>query len=187
MRRTAILAALCATLAGCAGARITTEFNPKLDFRGFKTYAWNPTGPGAEQASSIRNPAVYALVREAVDRELANRGLVRVDTGMPDLLVAVHGMAKDRIEVQTYGYAYGGYGYYGGPFGAYPGPIAVGGTVQQYRDGTLIVDLVDARTKELAWRGTASDTVSEPSQIQGAVNNAVKTLMKEYPPRPSAK
>jgi hypothetical protein len=186
MRHVAVLAALCASLAGCAGARITTEFNPKLDYKTFRTYAWNPAMPGTEQAASIRNPAVYALVRDAVERELANKGLQRVDTGSPDLLVSVHGMGKDRIEVQSYGYAYGGYGYYGGPFG-YPAPVAMGASVQTYRDGTLIVDLIDARTKELAWRGTASDTVSDPSQVQGVVNNAVHTLMQEYPPRTGGK
>lgn len=190
MRQLALAAALCATLAGCATAKVTTEFNPKADFRAYKSYAWVTSAPGPEQAPAIRNPAVLALVHQAIDRELANRGMQRVETGQPDLLVAVHGMAKDRIEVQTYGYAYAAspYGYYGGPMmGPYPGPVAMGGTVQQYRDGTLILDLVDGKTRELVWRGTASDTVSDPSQVQGVVNDAVKAMLAEYPPKPPSK
>jgi hypothetical protein len=183
MRQLIIAAALASTL-GCATAKVTTEYNQKTDFAAYKSYSWIDTGAGQEQAPAIRNPAVVAIVRQSMDRELAAKGLAKVEGGQPDLLVAVHGMAKDRIEVQSYGYAYSPYGYYGGPFGA---PVAYGSSVQQYRDGTLLVDLVDARSKELVWRGTASDTVSDPAQVQSVVANAIHRLMAEYPPSPAKK
>jgi hypothetical protein len=184
MRHTASIAALCATLAGCATAKITTEFDPKIDYGAFKTYAWITAQPGPEQAPAIRNPTVQLLVKEAVDRELAGRGLARAGEGQADLLVAVHGISQDRIEVSSYGYAYGPrpYGVYG-----YGMPVATGTDVRQYRDGTLILDLVDARTKELAWRGTVSDTVSSPEEVRRVIDAGVKKLLAEYPPKPSKK
>jgi len=180
MRHAALPATLCALLASCSTVKISTEYNPKADFASYRTYAWAAVEPGPEEAPSIRNPAVYSMVRTAVDRELSARGLTPDESGQPDLLVVVHGMARDRIEVSSYGYAYAPLYY--GPHGA----MMVGTSateVRQYRDGTLLLDLIDAKTHQLVWRGTASDTVSSPSEVQGVVNNAVKTLLAEYPPK----
>ena len=180
MRHAALPAALCALLAGCSTLRTSVEYNPKADFSSYKTYAWSSIQPGPEEAQAIRNPAFYSMVRAAVDRELAARSLTPDQSGRPDLFVIAHGMAQDRIEVTSYGYAYAPVYY--GPYGpVMMGPAGV--DVRQYRDGTLLLDLVDAKTSQLVWRGTASDTVSSTSEVQGVVNNAVKTILAEYPPK----
>jgi hypothetical protein len=56
--------------------------------------------------------------------------------------------------------------------------------VQQYREGTLVVDLVDRASKQLVWRGTAVDTVTSAAQVQDKVDAAVRDLFANYPPRP---
>jgi hypothetical protein len=174
--------AVLALLAACATAKVDAQFDPKTDFKTYRTYAWNPTPAGPEQAEAIRFPEAAALVRQAVDRQLVARGLQPAAPEAADLLVAAHGQGKDRFEMTSYGYktSMGPYGY-SGPLTGTPTATAVQGKV--YTEGTLILDLVDAKTKELVWRGTASDTVTDPERLKVVVDGAVKKLLAEYPPR----
>jgi hypothetical protein len=177
MNRSCALAAAAAALLACSHAKVETQFDPKAEFARYRTWAWVAEQPGPEQAEAVRNPAVMGLVRQAVERELGARGLARASGPEPDLLVAVLGFAHDRIEVTHYGYAEPvAYGWYSPP-GAY------GTNVQQYREGTLVLDLVDARTKQLVWRGTATDTVSSTSQVPAVIDAAVKDMLASYPPK----
>jgi hypothetical protein len=176
MTRTLAIAAAAAALA-CAHANVNTEFDPKAEYARYKTWSWIAQPPGQEEAPAVRNPAVLALIRTAVERELTARGLVPANGAEPDLLVAVHGFARDRIEVTNYGYAVPV-----GPYGMYGAPVYAT-DVQQYREGTLILDLVDARSKQLVWRGTATDTVTSPSQVKHVVDGAVRDLLVNYPPK----
>ena len=177
MNRSLAIAAAAAVLA-CSHATVQTEFDPKAEYARYRTWAFISEPPGPEQAPAVQNPAVLALIRSAVGRELAAKGLAFASDAGPDLLVAVHGFARDRIQVNTYGY---GYAY--GPYGVHGAPGVAGTDVRQYRDGTLILDLVDARTKQLVWRGTASDTVSSTSQVKGVVEAAVHDMLAHYPPK----
>jgi hypothetical protein len=178
MSRSCVIAAAAgAALLACSHAKVETQFDPKAEYGRYKTWSWIAEEPGPEQAQAVRNPAVLGLVRSAVERELAARGLARATGAEPDLLVAVHGFAHDRIEVTHYGYAEPvAYGWYSPP-GAY------GTNVQQYREGTLILDLVDAKTKQLVWRGTATDTVQSTSEVPKVIDGAVKEMLGHYPPK----
>lgn len=169
-----------AALLACSHAQVSTEYDPAAEYGRYKTWAWVAQPPGAEQAPAVRNPGVLSLIRGAVERELAAKGLALASGGQPDLFVAVHGFAQDRIEVTNYGYAapvgpYATYGMHGTP--------SYATDVRQYREGTLILDLVDAGTKQLVWRGTATDTVTSVSQVQEVVTAAVKDMLANYPPK----
>ncbi len=111
------LAVAAGLLAGCSSLKVVTQFDPAAPFPTYKTYAWLATTPGAEQAATIRDPAVRVLVIDAVDREMGKKGLVRTDPDKnPDFYVSVIGWGHERVEVTNYGYAYaptyvyGGYG-----------------------------------------------------------------------------
>ena len=55
--------------------------------------------------------------------------------------------------------------------------------VSTYQVGTLIVDLWDAKTKKLIWRGVASDTLSDsPQKNQGKIDKVTEEMFKRYPP-----
>ena len=53
--------------------------------------------------------------------------------------------------------------------------------------GTIIVDMVDPKTKEMVWRGTAQDQVSGGGSDRGQVQDAMKALFKDFPPGPASK
>jgi hypothetical protein len=171
-RRLSLLA-LAAGLAGCSTLHVETQYSAGAPFASYRSYAWLSTAPGAEQAAAIRNPAVRSVVVSAVDRELAAKGLARVIPDQnPDLFVAVIGTAQGRVEVAAYGYGYAG---------PYVGPVPVA-TVSQYADGTLLVDLVDAKTRKLVWRGIASDTFTGGEDVRAKVEDAVRHVLAGYPP-----
>jgi hypothetical protein len=174
---------LAAALAGCSSLKVSTQYDPTAPYPSYKTYAWVTAQPGPEQAPSIRNPVVKAQVQSAVDRELKVKGftLTSADAN-PDLLVAVHGWAQSRIEVNNYGYGYTGvYSY--GPYRPAMPVSAV--EVQSYTDGTMLLDFVDGKTKKLVWRGTASDTFTSPTPdaVARSVDEGVRQLMQAYPPK----
>jgi hypothetical protein len=58
--------------------------------------------------------------------------------------------------------------------------------VYQYKEGTLIVDVVDAKTKQLVWRGFATGTVdpdAKPEQRERKLNDAIAQMMAQFPPK----
>jgi hypothetical protein len=191
LRRSMLLVA--AALAGCSTLTYNTQWDPGAPYATYTTYAWLSTVPGAEQAAAIRDPAARALVVSAVDREMARRGFVELPPDKnPNFFVYVIGWGKDRVDVTTYGYTY--MGAYDkrpmldrleetyGPWGPTPVTTPVI-EVNQYKEGTLVIDFVDANTKKLFWRGTASDTVTSPAHLKGVIDEAVRKLIDAYPPK----
>ena len=59
--------------------------------------------------------------------------------------------------------------------------------MREYREGTLILDVVDASSNKLAWRGTAQAELSEKSDAkksQKLINEAVDEMLEKFPPKP---
>lgn len=176
MLRRALALAVMVGLAGCSTVQIDTQYQRGADFSKFRSFAWNPVGPGPEQASAARDPAVRQFVLATLERQLLARGLVRAAPGAtPDFYVAVHGWARDRIQVRQYGYAYG-HGY-----GAYPATVGPALEVREYKRGTILVDFIDAGTREMFWRGAATDTFV-PGTGRAAIEEAIAKLLDAYPP-----
>ena len=179
MARASGTLALAVALAACSSVKVQTEYDKTTNFKGYKTYAWIPQEPGPEQAPAARDPRIREAVVRGIDDGLAAKGLTKAQPNQtPDLLVAVHGFAVNQIDVRTYGYAYGP-----SPYGYYPTLATPGGVdVRQYRAGTLIIDLVDAATKQMVWRGTATDTF-DPGAEAKTISKAIDATLAEYPPR----
>ncbi len=93
----------------------------------------------------------------------------------------MHGTATSRVEVTNYGYSYGG-AFVEGPNRANPLP---GAPTENVTEGTLLVDLVDARTKKLVGRGTASDTFTtgDRAALKRSIDAAASELLAAYPPK----
>ena len=174
-----------AALGGCASTmKIQTEYNPKAEFAQYKTYAWNPTPAGPDQAPTARDPAVRAMIVAAIDREMAKKGLVKVPyEDDPSFIVTALGWAQRQIEVTNYGYVYAG-SYVYGPYGPGYAVATPAVEVRDYHVGTLLLDFSDARTKELFWRGVASDTIQDVSTVRSTIDEAARKLLESYPPKP---
>jgi len=180
-QRLSILA-LASLLAGCATMKIQTEFDPTAPFPQYKTFGWLNVEPGPDQPPAIRSETARLNIKSMVEKELSKRGLTRVQgDASPDLLVWLTGSKERRVEVATYGYTYAAsYAYgYGGI--AMTAPVTEAHT---YTEGTLLLDLVDARSKQLVWRGSATDTLDGSTASMSQVNEALTKILAHYPPKP---
>jgi hypothetical protein len=174
MRRIGWLATLAAVtaLAACSSVTTNADYNPGADFSKYKTFAWHETG-------TIPNPIWHDRIKSALTDELRMKGLAQSEAN-PDLWVSAHTRLDEQTQINTYntGWGYGwGWGY---------GAGMTTSTVSQIPVGTLIVDLVDAKQKELVWRCTATKTLSPDASPQTKEENLRKALAKmfeNYPPK----
>jgi hypothetical protein len=177
MNRTIGVLASAAALAACSTVQVQTQYDKEANFKAYRTYSYISQQPGPEQAPAARDPKIRETAIQKVDEALAAKGLKRVEPDQsPDLLVAVHGSSKKSIEVQTYGYSYSTT-----PYGYYPGLSTPSSEAADSRDGTLIIDLIDSATRQMIWRGTATDTFKQGTEAK-TVANAIDKTLADYPP-----
>jgi hypothetical protein len=176
----------CAALAACAsGPDIRSDVNPAVRFSDYATFAFfSPLATDTAGYESV----LTSRLKEATRRNLEAKGYVYSESA-PDLLVNFYANIEDKQEIRSYstGPTMGvGYGYYGYRRGYYAG-WSTGTEIQtvNYKQGTLTIDLVDAKEKVLAWQGQAEGRVSkEARQNPGpAIDAVVAEIMSSVPQR----
>jgi hypothetical protein len=159
--------------------KVSYDYEKTANFDAFKTYAHRD---GTKVGQSLIDDRIVA----AIETELAAKGLTKSESA-PDVFVVYHVAFDKQKDISTYSSGYGGgYGAYGWGWG---GGWAGGSTTTQVRDilvGTLVIDLADAAKGQLAWRGMGVkevDTQAKPEKRDKSINNAVKKIFKNYPPK----
>jgi hypothetical protein len=174
-----LLVASIALFAGCGSSiELSNDYDQQIDFSQYKTFQWVPS-------KNPSNTLLEQRIKNAVIDQLTQKGMTPTVTD-PDVYAIYHGGTKDKVDIQSYGYSYGGYGRYGGVYGGPYGANSGGISTYNYTEGTLIIDLIDASTKELAWRGSGTDVLADnptPEQLTQNVNKAVAAILSQYPPK----
>lgn len=155
------------------------NFAPNVDWTKFKTYRWVET-EGGFKPSALVNDQILA----AVDGQLASKGLTKVETDSPDLLVTYQAAVNE--EKQWHSTNFGGYGYGPYGYGGWGGTGSTHTTSSTIKVGTLVVDLYDFKEKKHVWRGDATKTLNpskNPEKNQERLNKAVAKLLKNFPPK----
>ena len=171
-------------LAACVGMlEVTSDYDSNFDYTKLGTYQWLPgkaTIPGRDERYS---DLLDSRLRGAIDRELAGKGY-RMATAKPDFLVTYHVALEDKIDVRVINSYYGGYGYRG--YYGTAGWSTPRAETYQYRLGTLIVDVIDAASSRLVWRGTVegeADVYKDPKKREERLNEAVHKVLAKFPPQ----
>ena len=159
----------------CVGmiyAAVRTDYDHHADFARYRTYSWIGVRAG--------NSLWQERIENAVDRALAARGLTRVDSG-GDLGVSAFGRTREQDTLETF---YGGFPGWGWRAGWLGGGVATTETVPG-KIGELTVDLFDGSSKQLVWRGEASDAISgkNPEKNDKKMDHAVNEMFDHYPPK----
>src|SRR5580698_8837964 len=145
----AFLFSMAIILAAAAFAEgVKTDYDRAANFTGYKTFS-------REQVET-RDPLWVSRIKDSVNAALAAKGWTPVDSG-GDVAVLAMEMTREHRTLNTYYDQFGGGWRWGGGFGDSTT------TTNTYQVGTLVVDLFDAKTKHLVWRGSASDTLSSKS------------------------
>ena len=163
------LAAL--TLAGCATMNVSSHVQEGLDFTKYRTFDWGPADAlPTGDARLDRDPFFQDHVQGAVEKGLAAKGFTRAEGGTPDLIVHYHANITQRVDVnrldQEYGYCY-------------DADCSV--RVFDVDAGTLVLDIMDARTNRLVWRGWAQhsvqDMLHDQDRMAARIDEAVDRMM----------
>jgi hypothetical protein len=138
-----------------------------------------------EQQEKSRNSLTHERIQSAIDAHLAARGFQKVGEDQADFLVTHTVALESRTQVQTtqMSVGYGRYGTRGGIGVGYGMPLE--STTYQYKVGTLIIDIIDARQKRLVWRGSGERILSEdlsPEKRTEVINTTVNEVLSRFPP-----
>lgn len=173
-------------LSSCGSSiSVYSDFDKSVDFSQYKTYAFNKNAIEKVQISTLDKKRIL----NAIETELGKKGMTKSEN--PDLLVGIFTKEKEQVDVSSYyggwGYGWGGYGWgYGYPYRGWGGyPYYWGGYpyVSTSTEGTLFIDFIDTKRKELVWQGEGVGYLThDRSQKEAVINEFVSKILMQYPP-----
>ena len=167
---------------GCAPLiNVNYDYSRQADFRSFKTYDWLPLSTSSSSQSAKltneRDSALDQRIKAITNEILKTKGFTQTSAN-PDLLVFYHRSIGEKTDITGWGYAYGpSWGFYG------PGPGEAAAFA--FKQETLILDLIDARKKELVFRGrglVGSTGLWSPEERDKRLRKVLKKILAQYPP-----
>ena len=169
MKRALVILAMVAMAAGCTSMKVSSDWDRTVNFSRYRTFDFLATPAHLDQLTLRR-------IRRAVAGELRERGMHRPISTRADLLVEIR--VTTHLEPRSSAISVG---YGGGWWGGWGGGVSTSG-VRNVPVGTLVVDLVDARTNQLVWRGTARGALSRnPQRRTEKILEAIVKMFGTFP------
>ena len=157
--------------------QVKTDYDRSANFAQYKTYSWEKV--------KTKDALDVDRIKSAVNAALAAKGWNQVESGGDVSIIAVEMTQKEQTLNTFYDGFGGGWGWRrfgGGGFGE------ATTTTDTYKVGTVVIDLFDTKTKQLIWRGSASDTLSSNSDKNiKNLDKGVDKMFKNFPPGSSKK
>jgi hypothetical protein len=163
--------------ASCSSVRVNSDYDKNVDFNQYKTYAYLKSGVDKVEISDLDKRRIL----KAIDEQLLAKGFAKSET--PDLLVNIFTKEREQVDVNQFNAGFG----YGWGFGW--NPFFYGGTntsVSRYTEGTLYIDLIDAKKKELIWQGEGEGEgtlTKDTNRKDEVIKEFVSKILSQYPPQ----
>ena len=179
-------------LAACASGppKPVIDFKQDYDFGRVNTIAFYKNSGQVVGENPLRlSDMQHNRVDRALEQALTNKGMsISENAGSADLLLSWHLVTEDKTKVRTYETPVMGVGY--GPYNRYSmyrcwacNPTRTEVSVQNYTQGTFIVDLIDPRLKQSVWRSVVQSRLkAEPETDQEKYNAAAAAIFASFPP-----
>lgn len=160
--------------ASCSSVNVYNDYDKKVDFSQFKTFAFFKSGVDKVEISDLD----IKRILKAIETEMLAKGFTKSDN--PDLLVNFFTKSREQVDVNAFNNNWGyGYGYGWNPY-------IWGGnrtTVRTSTTGTLFIDLIDAKKKEMIWQGEGEGEIfKNQKNKEERIGEFVKEILKQYPP-----
>lgn len=167
-------------LGACAsGPTVRSDYDHAADFARYRTFGFmSPLGTDKAGYSTL----LTERLKNAARSQMEMRGYV-YSAASPDLLVNFNAKLRQKTEVSPAPPPMGPYyGYRAGFYGGWPG-YGWGDQVYQYTEGTLNVDIVDARRRQLVWEGVAEGEVRDPAAAasEQSVEQVMAQIYAQFP------
>lgn len=160
--------ALCGIMLASAfavGQQVSVNYNHSQSFAQYHTYAW-----GSNNANQIQNSILAQVAQQDIESAMTAKGFQKVqESQKPDIILTANGGMRQQTSYSAWGMR---------GIGGGMGSI----TPEQNVEATLIIDLYDAKSQSLVWRGIAQDTLSNNGdKNQKIVQSAISKMFKQWP------
>ncbi|WP_276165494.1 DUF4136 domain-containing protein [Zobellia alginiliquefaciens] len=164
-------------LSSCTSVRVLSDYDKEANFNSYKSYAFYKTGIDKAQISDLDKKRIL----RAIESEMTKRGFTKSEN--PDILVSIFTKEKEQVDIYN-NYWGGGWGWGWNPY--YWGPGWGGGNnVSTRTEGSLYIDLIDSKSKELVWQGKGVGNLTTTGNIakkEERIQEFVSEILMQYPP-----
>jgi hypothetical protein len=171
MKRVVALLAVACSVSPAIAQRVRVDYDHGASFSRYKTYSWAQLSEPQSPVGQFPNQLMHDRIVRFVEEALAAKGLKRVEKG-GNLQVGYQMDVTEQLQYNTVG---SGWGWDGG-FSTT--------TTQTILTGTLIINMMDSREKQLIFQGISTETISSrPERNTRRLQKAVNKIFEKYPPR----
>jgi uncharacterized protein DUF4136 len=170
-----------AALVSCGPSlKVTSDYDKSVNFGSFKKFAIYQNEAIHDAISQLNQDRVWSAIKS----EMVKKGFTE-DANSPDVLVNAVAIFQDKVSVSS-NTNYYGYGGYYRPY-SWGGGMAMSSStnydVHHYKDGSLIIDVIDAASKKLVWQGTGNKEIDGPIKDPDVkIPKLIESIMAEFPP-----
>lgn len=161
-------------LFSCKSVSVVTDYDSKVDFKKYKTYAFYKPEIDKAEISDLDKKRIL----RAIESELAAIGMVKSKT--PDMLVGIFTKSREKVNVNQNNLGWG----WGFGWNPWWGGMNNNINVNQYTEGTLFIDFIDRAKKELVWQGvgTGALKLENREKKEARIKEFVKEIISRFPP-----
>ncbi|RKS00542.1 MULTISPECIES: DUF4136 domain-containing protein [unclassified Flavobacterium] len=161
-------------LASCSSIKVNSDYDKQVDFAPYKTYAFHKTGIDKAEISDLDKKRIL----RSIDETMEAKGFSKSET--PDLLVSFFTKEREEVNVNQFNAGWG----YGWGWGWNPYLWGGNTSVSRHTEGTLYIDIIDAKKKELIWQGEGEGVLTKDTNKKDEViKEFVTKILEQYPPQ----
>lgn len=160
---------LIATLASCSSVRVNADYDKKAVFTNYKSYAYLKNGIDKAEISDLDKKRILY----SIDEVMSAKGFVKSEN--PAVLISIFTKERERVDIyNNMGFGWGWNPYWGMGYS----------NVTTSQEGSLFIDIIDAKTKELVWQGEGTGSLSKNTDKKDArIKEFVSKILEQYPPK----
>lgn len=161
-------------IASCSSVSVNSDYDKNTTFDNYKTYAYNKTRIDKVEISDLDKKRIL----RSIDEVMTTKGFTKSET--PDLLINFFTKEREQVDVNQFNMGWGfGWGWGWNPW-------MWGGNninVSKYVEGTLTIDIIDAKKKELIWQGIGEGALTKCTEKKDEnIKAFVTKILEQYPP-----
>lgn len=161
-------------LSSCSSVTVNSDYDKKVDFSLYKTFAFHKAGIDKAEISDLDKKRVL----RSIDEVMTSKGFTKSEN--PDLLIAFFTKEREQVNVNQFNAGWG----YGWGWGWNPYLWGGNTSVSRHTEGTLYIDIIDAKKKELIWQGEGQGVLTKDTHKKDEViKEFVTKILEQYPPQ----